>query len=116
MATMTPNGLLFVPLEDLDNVLAGKCMPKPLILRANVGDWIEVTLHNAWDLEHPIPYFPYPKVPLDKEYTPSMRVSLNPQFLQYNPVCDSGINIGASDIFGMQIRNMEPALYNLLEI
>lgn len=35
-----PNGLVFVPLEDVDNVLAGKCMPEPLILRANVGDWI----------------------------------------------------------------------------
>lgn len=66
-----PNGLVFVPLEDMDNVLAGKCMPKPLILRANVGDWIEVTLHNAWNPEHPIPYFSYPRVPLDKEYTPS---------------------------------------------
>lgn len=23
-----------------------------------------------------------------------MRVSLNPQFLNYDPVCDSGINVG----------------------
>ena len=93
-----PNGLVFVPLEDVDHVLAGKCMPKPLILRANAGDWIEVILHNAWDPEHPIPYFPYPTVPLDKEYTPSMRVSLNPQFLQYDPVCDSGINVGYNEM------------------
>lgn len=93
-----PDGLLFVPLEDVDNVLAGKCMSKPLILRANTGDWIEVTLHNAWDPEHPIPYFSYPTVPLDIEYTPSMRVSLNPQFLQYDPVCDSGINVGYNEM------------------
>ncbi|MDE6951915.1 MAG: multicopper oxidase domain-containing protein [Lachnospiraceae bacterium] len=93
-----PDGLVFVPLEDVDNVLAGKCMPKPLILRANTGDWIEVTLHNAWDPEHPIPYFSYPTVPLDMEYTPSMRVSLNPQFLQYDPVCDSGINVGYNEM------------------
>lgn len=64
------------------------------------GDWIEVTLHNAWDPNHPIPYFSYPRVPLDKEYTPSMRVSLNPQFLQYDPVCDSGINIGYNEMQG----------------
>ncbi|HBN56429.1 MAG TPA: copper oxidase, partial [Lachnospiraceae bacterium] len=63
-----PDGLVFVPLEDADRVLAGKCMPKPLILRANAGDWIEVILHNAWDPEHPIPYFSYPTVPLDQEY------------------------------------------------
>lgn len=93
-----PDGLVFVPLEDVDHVLAGKCMPKPLILRANVGDWIEVTLHNAWNPEHPIPYFSYPTVPLDKEYTPSMRASLNPQFLQYDPVCDSGINVGYNEM------------------
>ena len=92
-----PDGLVFVPLEDVDAVLAGKCAPKPLILRANVGDWIEVTLHNAWSVEHPVLYHDYPKVPLDKEYTPSMRVSLNPQFLQYDPVCDSGINVGYNE-------------------
>lgn len=61
-----PDGLIFVPLEDVDLVLAGKYTPKPLILRANVGDWLEVTLYNVW----------------------------NPQFLQYDPVCDSGINVG----------------------
>lgn len=27
-------------------------------------------------------------------HKPSMRVSLNPQFLNYDPVCDSGINVG----------------------
>ena len=93
-----PDGLVFVPIEEADNVLAGKCMPKPLILRANAGDWIEVILHNAWDPKHPVPYFSYPRVPLDKEYTPSMRVSLNPQFLQYDPVSDSGINVGYNEM------------------
>lgn len=93
-----PDGLVFVPLEDVEHVLAGKWMPKPLILRANAGDWIEVTLHNAWDPNHPIPYFSYPRVPLDQAYTPSMRVSLNPQFLQYDPVCDSGINVGYNEM------------------
>lgn len=93
-----PGGLVFVPLEDAEKVLSGKCAPKPLILRANTGDWIEVTLHNAWDVNSPIPYFSYPRVPLDKEYTPSMRVSLNPQFLQYDPVRDSGINVGYNEM------------------
>lgn len=93
-----PGGLVFVPLEDAEKVLSRKCTPKPLILRANTGDWIEVTLHNAWDVNSPIPYFSYPRVPLDKEYTPSMRVSLNPQFLQYDPVRDSGINVGYNEM------------------
>lgn len=33
-------------------------------------------------------------VPLDMPHKPSMRVSLNPQFLNYDPVYDSGINVG----------------------
>ena len=87
-----PDGLLFVPLKDAERAMQENYQPKPLILRANAGDWIEVTLHNLFD--HPIPYFDYPRVPLDKKHKPSMRVSLNPQFLEYDPVCDSGINVG----------------------
>lgn len=88
-----PDGLMFVPLEEASRAMTQKdYMPKPLILRANAGDWIEITLHNLFD--HPVPYFDYPRVPLDKKHKPSMRVSLNPQFLYYDPVCDSGINVG----------------------
>lgn len=89
-----PNGLVFVPLEDVERVQAGKCNPKPLILRANAGEWIEVTLYNMFDPKRPVPYFDYPRVPLDCIHKPSMRVSVNPQFLNYDPVRDSGINIG----------------------
>lgn len=89
-----PDGLIFVPLAEADRALCGDYQPKPLILRANAGDWIEVTLHNLFDENHPVPYFDYPKVPLDLPHKPSMRVSLNPQFLYYDPVCDSGINVG----------------------
>lgn len=87
-----PDGLVFVPAEDVQAIRQGRQEIKPLILRANVGDWIEVTLHNLF--EKPVPYFDYPRVPLDKEYTPSGRVSLNPQFLHYDVVTDSGINVG----------------------
>ena len=89
-----PDGLLFVPLEDVDQALCGKYEPKSLILRANAGEWIEVTLHNLFDPAHPVEYFDYPRVPLDLRHRPSMRVSVNPQFLNYDPVCDSGINVG----------------------
>ena len=67
---------------------------KPLILRANAGEWIEVTLHNLFDPKNPVPYFDYPSVPLDMKHKPSMRVSINPQYLHYDPVCASGINVG----------------------
>ena len=89
-----PDGLVFVPMEDVEQVLTGKYQPKPLILRVNTGEWLEVTLHNLWDRQHPLPYHDYPEVPLDMPHKPSARVSLNPQFLQYDPVNDSGINVG----------------------
>ncbi len=44
-----PEGLLFVPLEQANDVVCGCRRPTPLILRANAGDWIEVTLHNMFD-------------------------------------------------------------------
>ncbi|MGN0140952.1 MAG: multicopper oxidase domain-containing protein [Roseburia sp.] len=87
-----PDGLLFVPLGEAERAKEKKYVPRPLILRANAGEWIEVTLHNLF--EQPVPYFDYPRVPLDMKHRPSMRVSLNPQFLYYDPVCDSGINVG----------------------
>ena len=92
-----PDGLVFVPLSDAEEVLSGKKSPKPLILRANAGDWMEVTLHNGWTPERPVPFYDYPRVPLDKPHTPSSRVSLNPQFLQYDPIADSGINVGYNE-------------------
>lgn len=89
-----PDGLLFVPLENVKEAICENYKPKPLVLRANAGDWIEVTLHNLFDPDVPIEYFDYPRVPLDCKHTPSMCVSLNPQFLYYDPICDSGINVG----------------------
>lgn len=89
-----PDGLLFVPLKDAERALCENYQPKPLILRANAGDWIEVTLHNLFNPAQPVEFFDYPRVPLDLKHQPSMRVSLNPQFLNYDPICDSGINVG----------------------
>ncbi|MCI6061684.1 MAG: hypothetical protein MR729_11120 [Dorea sp.] len=33
-----PDGLIFVPLQDVELLKSGKYQPKPLILRANAGD------------------------------------------------------------------------------
>ena len=93
-----PEGLLFVPLAELEKNKCGCGAYKPLILRANAGDWIEVTLHNLIDPNHPVRYNDYPSVPLDFPHTPSNRVSLNPQFLKYHPVYSSGINVGFNDV------------------
>ena len=89
-----PEGLLFVPLEQAHDVMCGCKQPTPLILRANAGDWIEVTLHNWFNPDVPIQQNLYPSVPVEFLHTPSNRVSLNPQFLQYDPVGSSGLNVG----------------------
>ena len=91
-----PDGMVFVPLEDAEDVKSGRRNPIPLILRANAGEWIEVTLHNM--LDKPVRYFDYPSVPLDMKYMPSDRVSLSPQFLKFCPQCSSGINVGYNKI------------------
>lgn len=93
-----PNGLLFVPLERIGDVISGKERPIPLILRVNAGDWIEVTLYNMFDPNCPIEHFDYPSVPLEYPHKPSDRVSLNPQFLKYDPIQSSGINVGYNEI------------------
>ena len=81
-------------MEQARDVMCGKKEAVPLILRANAGDWLEVTLHNLFDPNTPIEYNDYPSVPLDFPHIPSNRVSLNPQFLKYNPVTSSGVNVG----------------------
>lgn len=73
-----PNGLLFVPLDEVDDILINKKKTRPLILRANMGDWIEITLHNLFESTYPS----------------SSRVSINPQFLKYDILSSYGINVG----------------------
>ena len=91
-----PDGLLFVPLSQVEDIRCGRKRPTPLILRANAGDWIEVRLHNLFEKE--VPYFDYPSVPLDMPHKPSNRVSLNPQFLKYDQLSSSGLNVGYNDV------------------
>lgn len=93
-----PEGLIFVPIDQVRDVMCGKKAPIPLILRANAGDWIEVTLYNQFDPKTPIRYNDYPSVPLDFPHEPGNRVSLNPQFLKYDPIASSGINVGYNAI------------------
>lgn len=90
-----PDGLLFAPLSQAEEIRCGRKKPVPLILRANAGDWIEVTLHNLFEKE--VPYFDYPSVPVDLPHKPSNRVSLNPQFLKYDPIRSSGLNVGYNE-------------------
>ncbi len=91
-----PDGLLFVPYEYKDDVINGDIEPIPLILRAQKGEYIKLTLTNCFD--KPIPYQDFPGVPVDKKINPSMRVGITPQFLRFDSVKDSGVNIGYNNV------------------
>lgn len=93
-----PEGLLFVSLDQARDVLCGCKKPIPLILRVNAGDWIEVTLHNLFDPDKPIQFNDYPSVPVDFPHVPGDRVSLSPQFLKFDPVASSGVNVGYNPV------------------
>lgn len=73
----------FVPLSDAKREMKRRRAPAPLVLSADAGDWIEVTLHNCLDAQTTA------DVPAS-----SQRVSLVPQFLRCDPVYSSGLNIG----------------------
>ncbi|WP_246938726.1 multicopper oxidase domain-containing protein [Bacillus pinisoli] len=92
-----PNGIIFVLTEHVDAVLSGKRIPEPLVIRANVGDLVEVTLTNqispnkfhVQDGMHK-----YPEVKFTQYYPPSLRISLHPQLIQYDVKSSSGETVG----------------------
>ena len=74
---------------------------KTLVLRANAGDWIRVSLSN--EIKTPLPStLESVKTPSStnyssdevKPYAASLAVGLNPQLLSYNPLNSSGLNLG----------------------
>jgi len=87
-----PNGLMFVLKEDEDKVLNGRIEPKPLILRANEGECIEVTLTNHF--YKPIEDDPHPEVPVNAPYPASNRVSMHAQLLKYDVLGSDGATVG----------------------
>lgn len=90
-----PCGIVFALEEDVPNILAG-ISPEPLILRGNVGDCIEVILHNMLNPEklHNENIHGYPGVPVDAFFPSSARISLHAQLLQYDVRESDGATVG----------------------
>ena len=65
-----PDGLIFISYADRHKVKKKSYHPKPLILRARAGEWIEITLHNLIDPHRPIKQDFYPSVPVEYKHTP----------------------------------------------
>ncbi|HEX6625229.1 MAG TPA: hypothetical protein VF064_16065, partial [Pyrinomonadaceae bacterium] len=95
-------GMMYVFTEDLDAGGKLKGPVEPLILRANAGDCIDITLTNSLDTTAP-PFttpLPWPK-PFDvvlpgipTNVTASKYVGLHPQLLSYDGATDGGLNVG----------------------
>jgi hypothetical protein len=100
-----PTGILYVRSSDLD--AAGKLKPgvpvEPLVLRANAGDCIEVTLQNK--LPSALPdlagFNTLPMIVDDfnaNQVKPSNQVGLHPQMLYYDISSSDGTNVGFNPI------------------
>jgi FtsP/CotA-like multicopper oxidase with cupredoxin domain len=87
-----PDGLMFVLTDDEADVVNGSKATEPLIIRANLGDCIEVTLTNK--LPETLPPTEYPDVPVSAPWFPSNRVSLHVHNLKYDARGSDGATIG----------------------
>jgi hypothetical protein len=129
-----PNGLMYVLQEDLAAIRDGTKQPEPLVLRANAGDCIEVTLRNDLDRTKLVPHcfeaiepgqlattagttFPdcideppnnEVNVPGFQPFFVDNRVSLNPQGVNYH-IGSDGANVGLN--FNTTVAPGESILY-----
>lgn len=90
-----PFGIIFALAQDEEKIRSGQMNPEPLILRANVGEFVEVTLHNKLKSEsHTEGIHGYPEVPVEAYFPPSNRISLHTQLLQYDVQTSDGATVG----------------------
>ncbi|WP_342535960.1 multicopper oxidase domain-containing protein [Sporosarcina sp. FSL K6-3508] len=92
-----PHGIIFALRKDMDAILKGKKKPEPLIIRANVGDTVDVTLTSMLKMDL-FPFkdgvYPYPTVKEQAFYPPSLRISLHPQLIDYDVKTSAGETVG----------------------
>lgn len=86
-----PFGMVFVPSDQVPAVLEGG-NPHPLIIRANAGDCIEVSLLNK--LPATLPGHDHPEVPVPAPWPYSNRVSLHAQLVKYDVLGSDGATVG----------------------
>ncbi|PLT34063.1 multicopper oxidase domain-containing protein [Bacillus sp. V5-8f] len=92
-----PFGIIFALKKDVDDILRGRKNPDPLIIRANQGDIVKVSLTSRLEPNRfPFPdgIWPYPPVKEQAFYPPSLRISLHPQLIQYDVKSSSGETVG----------------------
>ena len=90
-----PNGIVYALKEDVDDLLSGKKNPKPLIIRGNVGEYVEVKLTNLLKgKDHHDSQHGYPEVPVEAFYPTSDRISMHAQLVEYDVRNSDGATVG----------------------
>lgn len=90
-----PFGIVFALEKDVDAILSGKLNPEPLIIRANVGEFVEIKLMNCLkDIDHHNGRHGYPEVPVEAFFPPSNRISMHAQLLVYDVRHSDGATVG----------------------
>jgi hypothetical protein len=100
-----PDGLVYV-LEDGNGKLAPPRNPEPLVLRANAGDWIRVTLTNRFDTKDSVFKTNQSVARIGQYTTPynsikvlaSQSVGLHPQLVSFDVTRANGINAGLNPV------------------
>ncbi|HEV2765339.1 MAG TPA: hypothetical protein VGV38_20320, partial [Pyrinomonadaceae bacterium] len=100
-----PTAILFVRTSDLDSAgqLKAGVPVEPLVLRANAGDCINVTLNNRLP-DSPRDLDGYNTLPMIVEHfnanqvKPSPEVGLHPQLLYYDVTRSDGMNVGKNPV------------------
>ncbi len=98
-----PDAILYVLDKHVDAVISGKRKPEPLVLRANAGDCIDVTLVNALPDELPkTPHWNFFPPIIEKfninQVRPSNHASLHPQLLEYDIRESDSANVGFNPV------------------
>lgn len=90
-----PFGIIFDLKKDEEDIRKGVVNPEPLVIRANVGDCIEITLHNKLEerFHHGLIHG-FPEVPVAAPFSPSLRISLHPQMVVYDVLGSDGATVG----------------------
>lgn len=87
-----PYGMIFVPLEDANDIINGIKNPEPLILTINAGEGLELTLYNYMPSNLNVPQFP--EVPIQVPWPYSPRVSMHSQSAEYDVLGSDGTTVG----------------------
>jgi hypothetical protein len=108
-----PTAILYARTDQLDPVTnrldTEEWDVKPLVLRANAGDCIEVTLENQLPVEGALPdldgFSTLPMIVDDFNFNqihPSKRVGLHPQLVHYDVSRNDGNDAGMNDLFTVE--------------